>query len=239
MPGASATTTMHLRAIAVLSLAALLTAAVAACAATAPTVLAPRPPAAPPATSLGTIEIRDFEGKRLDAVAAEPENSIEGTQHVDVANYRLTVSGMVRTPQSLTYAQVLAMPAYRKVTTLHCIDGWSVTYLWQGVLLEDLLASAGYDPAATVVIFRCADGYEESLPVSYVIERHIMLAYGMNGTVMPPERGFPFQVVAEDKLGYKWAKWVTAIELSDNESFRGYWEVRGADNTATVPAGGK
>ena len=49
---------------------------------------------------------------------------------------------------------------------------------------------------------------------------------------MPPYRGFPFQVVAEGKYGYKWAKWVTRIELSANTSFRGYWESQGYSNDA-------
>jgi len=34
-------------------------------------------------------------------------------------------------------------------------------------------------------------------------------------------------VVAEKKLGYKWVKWVTRIEVTDDPSFRGYWERRG------------
>lgn len=225
----------HRHRIAALVLAALLAAALAACTTPAPVRVTPKPATAPPATSLGVVEVRAFEGKKLDAVADEPENSIKGVQHVDTATYRLRVTGMVRTPLALTYDEVLAMPAYRKVTKLHCVDGWSVTYLWQGVLLEDLLARADSDAAATIVIFRCADGYTESLPLDYVRQRHILLAYGMNGTVMPSERGFPFQVVAEDKYGYKWAKWVTAIELSSDVRFRGYWEQRGADNTATLP----
>ena len=49
-----------------------------------------------------------------------------------------------------------------------------------------------------------------------------------------PERGYPFQVVAEDKLGYKWAKWVTGIEVSNDADYRGYWESRGYDNDAAV-----
>jgi DMSO/TMAO reductase YedYZ molybdopterin-dependent catalytic subunit len=190
---------------------------------------------APPPADLGTVEVRAFQGKRLDAIADQPENSIKGPQHIDARSYRLDVSGMVRKPVRLTYAQITRLPAYRKVTTLHCVDGWEVTYLWQGVLLSDLLDRVGADPAATIVIFRCADGYTESLPVDYIRKRHILLAYGMNGTVLPAERGFPFQVVAEDKYGYKWAKWITGIELSADERFRGYWEQRGADNTATLP----
>jgi DMSO/TMAO reductase YedYZ molybdopterin-dependent catalytic subunit len=190
---------------------------------------------APPAADLGSVEVRSYKGARLDAVNSEPENSIKGPQHVDIGKYRLSVTGLVARPLSLEYAEVTAMPAYQKATTLNCVDGWSVTYLWQGVLIKDLLARAGYDPGAKIVIFRCVDGYSESLPLDYVVGGDILLAYRMNDVVMPPERGFPFQVVAEDRLGYKWAKWVTGIEVSDNERFVGYWESRGADNTATLP----
>lgn len=201
----------------------------------------PIPPAAsqlssaPPVGSLGTVEINNYRGKRLDAVKSEPENSIKGPQHVDVATYRLAVTGLVKTPLSLAYSEVTSMPAFQKVTALNCVEGWSVTYLWQGVKIKDLLARAGYDPNAKVVIFHCADGYSTSLPLRFVVDRDILLAYRMNGIVMPPERGFPFQVVAQDQLGYKWAKWVTGIEVSNDTGFRGYWEQRGYENTATVP----
>lgn len=206
-----------------------------------PASATPIPPAAsqltsaPPATSLGKVEINSYKGKRLDAVASEPENSIKGPQHIDIKSYRLAVTGLVSTPQSLTYDQVLALPAYQKVTTLNCVEGWSVTYLWQGVLLKDVLAKAGYDHFAKIVIFHCYDGYSTSLPLDFLVNKNIMLAYRMNGVVMPPERGFPFQLVAENQLGYKWAKWITGIEVSDNTNFRGYWESRGYDNSATIP----
>ena len=39
--------------------------------------------------------------------------------------------------------------------------------------------------------------------------------------------GYPFQLVAEDKWGYKWIKWIVKIELTDDPSYRGYWEQRG------------
>lgn len=190
---------------------------------------------APPVGDLGSVEIRSYKGKQLDTVGAEPETSIKGPQHIDRSAYRLAVTGLVSTPLSLTYDEVTSMPSYQKVTTLKCVDGWAVTYLWQGVLIKDLLARAGYDRGSKVVIFRCADGYSESLPLDFVTRRDILLAYRMNGLIMPPERGFPFQVVAEDRWGYKWAKWVTAIEVSDDTRFTGYWEKRGADNTATIP----
>lgn len=213
----------------------------AACAQLVPPSASPIPPAAaklttaPPAASLGGVEINSYKGKRLDAVGSEPENSIKGPQHLDVRTYRLTINGQVRKPLSLTYGDVTSMPAYQKVTTLNCVEGWSVTYLWQGVKISDLLQRAGYDPSAKVLIFHCYDGYDTSLPTDFVVGRNILLAYRMNGITMPAERGFPFQVVAEDQFGYKWAKWVTGIEVSNNTNFRGYWEQRGYENSATIP----
>ena len=60
------------------------------------------------------------------------------------------------------------------------------------------------------------------------------MAYKMNEVTMPPERGFPFTLVAESKWGYKWIKWITAIELSDDVDYQGYWEQRGFSNNADL-----
>jgi DMSO/TMAO reductase YedYZ molybdopterin-dependent catalytic subunit len=46
----------------------------------------------------------------------------------------------------------------------------------------------------------------------------------MNDTVLYPTKGFPFQLVAEQKWGYKWIKWMTKIELSNDPNYKGYWE---------------
>ncbi len=214
--------------------------AVGACSLIPPSAT-PIPPAAaklttaPPVADLGKVEINNYLGKKLDAVAREPENSIKGPQHVDTRTYRLIVTGLVKKPLSLTYNEVTSMPSYRKVTTLNCVEGWAVTYLWQGVKIKDLLQEAGYDHSGKIVIFRCYDGYTTSLPLDFIVNRNILLAYRMNNVAMPAERGFPFQVVAEDQFGYKWAKWVTSIEVSNDTRFRGYWEQRGYDNTAPVP----
>jgi DMSO/TMAO reductase YedYZ molybdopterin-dependent catalytic subunit len=80
------------------------------------------------------------------------------------------------------------------------------------------------------VIFHAVDGYTSSLPLDYIRRNDILLAYSMNGVTLPAERGFPFQVVAESKWGYKWVKWVDGIELSNDTSYRGYWESRGYNN---------
>jgi DMSO/TMAO reductase YedYZ molybdopterin-dependent catalytic subunit len=188
--------------------------------------------------TLESVEIREYEGKDLSSINAFRENSIKGPQHIDVENYTLTVSGLVNNELEFTYDDVISnYPLYEKVVTLHCVEGWSVTLLWEGVLVNDLIAEAGVDPNATVVIFYAYDGYSTSVPLDYIIDNDIIMAYKMNNVTLPPERGFPFQLVAESKWGYKWIKWITAIEVSANEEYRGYWESRGYPNDADVNKG--
>jgi len=184
---------------------------------------------------LGTVEVREYMGKRLDSVADFRENSIKGPQKVPLDSYTLAVKGRVKTPLTLSYDEVIDRQSYTKVVRLNCIEGWSVDILWEGVRLRDILEQAGYDADAETVIFRCYDGYSTSLPLRTVIDRNLLFAYKMNGINLPEERGFPFQVVAEDMWGYKWAKWVTEIEVSDDANFKGYWESRGYRNDATLP----
>jgi DMSO/TMAO reductase YedYZ molybdopterin-dependent catalytic subunit len=179
------------------------------------------------AKSLGGVEVGSYQGKDLSAISDFHENSISGPQYVDEASYRLQVFGLVDKPLNLTYADALARQKYSKVVTLNCVEGWSVTILWEGILVSDIIGQAGVKPGADTVIFRSYDGYSTSLPLGYIRQNNIILAYKMNNVTLPPERGFPFQVVAEDKYGYKWAKWITSIELSNDSNFEGYWESRG------------
>lgn len=184
---------------------------------------------------LAAVEVREYRGEKLGSAADFRENSIRGPQTVDLDDYRLKVSGEVTAPLSLTYEQVLGRRSYKKVVTLNCVEGWSVRVLWEGVRITDILRQAGFDRDAATVIFRCADGYTTSLPLDVVVERDLLLAYKMNGIDLPKERGFPFQVVAEDRWGYKWARWVTEIEVSDDPDYEGYWESRGYDNGGSLP----
>ncbi len=181
-------------------------------------------------SELAPAEIRQYEGQDLSSVNDFRENSIAGPQHVSLDTYLLTIDGEVDNPLSLTYDGVLARDAYRKVVTLHCVEGWDATILWEGVLTDDLLAQAGVKPEAVTVIFHAADGYTSSLPLDYIRQNKILLADKMNGMTMPAERGFPFAVVAESKWGYKWVRWVTRIELSADPNYKGFWEQRGYNN---------
>jgi DMSO/TMAO reductase YedYZ molybdopterin-dependent catalytic subunit len=187
---------------------------------------------------LAPAEVREYEGVDLSSINAFRENSIKGTQEINVESYTLRITGLVTNSTSYTYDEVINKHQhYKKVVTLDCVEGWSVTILWEGVLVRDLLAEAEPLANAEVVIFHAYDGYTSSLPIDYIMYNDILMAYKMNDVILPPERGFPFQLVAESKWGYKWIKWITEIELSDDANYRGYWESRGYSNSADLDEG--
>jgi DMSO/TMAO reductase YedYZ molybdopterin-dependent catalytic subunit len=183
---------------------------------------------------LDKAEIKEYNGEKLGSVNDFTENSIKGVQHVDISKYHLDITGLVDAPQSYTYDQVKNFKNYSKVVDIFCVEGWNVNILWQGVLVRDLINQAKPRPAANTVIFYAADGYTTSFPLSYFYDNDILLAFEMNGATMPPERGFPFELVAENKWGYKWIKWVTKIELSSDQNYQGYWESRGYSNSGDL-----
>jgi DMSO/TMAO reductase YedYZ molybdopterin-dependent catalytic subunit len=179
---------------------------------------------------LDGVEIKNYEGQKLSSVNDFRENSIKGPQNINISNYKLEVTGLVQNPRNYTYDEVLNHTLYEKVVKLSCVEGWDVTILWQGVLVSDLLKDAKPLPTGSVVIFYAYDNYTTSFPIDYINNKQILLANKMNNVTIPPERGFPFQLVAESKWGYKWIKWVTKIEVSNNTDYKGYWESRGYSN---------
>jgi DMSO/TMAO reductase YedYZ molybdopterin-dependent catalytic subunit len=186
-------------------------------------------------TPLPAVEVRSYEGKDLSSINAFRENSIKGPQHINESGYRLTITGLTNRTDISTYSEVLGRyPHYTKLVTLHCVEGWDATILWEGIQVRDLIRNAGPDPRANTVIFTAHDGYTTSFPLDYLMNRDILMAYRMNNVSLPVERGYPFQLVAEDKWGYKWVKWIEKIELTADPSYKGYWEKRGYSNTGDL-----
>ena len=179
-------------------------------------------------------EVQSYQGQRLDPAIGPRDNSIKGIQYLNLDTYTLTISGIGGSTHTLTYDEVIAYDTQQRLITLHCVEGWEATILWEGVALMDLIALANPSAQVTTIIFHAADGYTTSLPLETIQSKDLILAYRANGLPLPPEMGYPFMVVAQEKLGYKWARWVTEIELSSDENYQGYWESRGYSNLADV-----
>ena len=183
-------------------------------------------------------EIREYQGENLSSVNDFRENSIKGPQYIDEEGYQLEIIGLVENPRTYSYDEVISSyQNYKKVVTLNCVEGWDATILWEGLLVRDLLEKAVPLSDANTIIFHAYDGYTTSFPIDYIMDNDIIMAYKMNDITLPSERGFPFQLVAESKWGYKWIKWITRIELSDDEDYEGFWESRGFSNSGDLDKG--
>jgi DMSO/TMAO reductase YedYZ molybdopterin-dependent catalytic subunit len=203
-----------------------------------------------PSSTSSTIllpgEVTQYDGVELTSVytflqdvAQHPDVAIMGTQDLKQSTYHLTITGLVNQPVEYTYSDIVNnFTSYKNVATLLCVEGWSVTCLWQGVRVSDLIKEAGASPNANTLIFTAADGYTTSLPLSYIEQNNITLAYKMDNVTLPTTAGFPLMLVTPDQYGYKWIKWVTQIDVSNDSSYLGYWESRGYPNNATIPTGG-
>ncbi len=179
-------------------------------------------------------ELQEYNGEKLDPAVGPRDNSIKGVQTVDLDTYQLTIDGLADAPQAYSYDDVLQMPSEERLLRLYCVEGWNANILWKGVLLKTLLDASEPKPETNTVIFHAVDGYTTSLPLQEILEKNLILAYDANGIALPPEMGFPFIFVAEDKWGYKWARWVNRIELSSDDSYQGYWESNGYSNDADL-----
>jgi DMSO/TMAO reductase YedYZ molybdopterin-dependent catalytic subunit len=188
-----------------------------------------------PATQLEPVEIREYQGERLSSLNDFRENAIKGTQRIDINEYILEIAGLVQETKKYSYNEIINnFNHYKKVATLDCVEGWIVKILWEGILVKDLIGKDNIMPEAKIIIFHAYDGYTTSFPIDYIFDNNILLAYKANEIILPPNRGFPFMLVAESKWGYKWIKWVTKIEISDDETYRGFWESRGYANEGDI-----
>jgi DMSO/TMAO reductase YedYZ molybdopterin-dependent catalytic subunit len=184
----------------------------------------------------GEEEAREFQGKELTPIRDQLTNSLASIPEIDRESYILTVDGLVEQPLQLSYDDLLAYEQVSRLTDLDCVEGWSFTAKWTGPSLNTIFADAKVKSVAKIAIFHTVDvseGYT-SLETDYIRDNDIIIALKLNDVTLPVDRGFPFQVVAMSKFGYKWAKWVTRIQLSDDASFKGYWESRGYNNNADV-----
>ena len=139
---------------------------------------------------------------------------------------------------TLTYADLLAMPAIEEYVTLTCISNMVggdliSTALWKGVPLRLVLDRAGIGEGTERVSFRAADGYIDSFPYDVAVRDEVIVAYEMNGVPLPFAHGFPARIIVPGLYGMENVKWLIKIAPEDAD-FRGYWQRRGWADTAII-----
>ena len=100
-----------------------------------------------------TGEVKSYRGVTLGSVNDFIENSIGGVRKVNLAKYRLRIDGLVKKPLSYSYQELKTFPRRKKLVTTHCVEGWSVTVLWEGIPIGEWIGRAGVDPKVNTIIF--------------------------------------------------------------------------------------
>ena len=162
-------------------------------------------------------------------------------------SWAIEVAGQVENPRTFSFAEIAALPAIEQETTLLCISygvgsGLCSNALWKGVSLPTVLALVKPKGNVASVLFRAADGYYETFDFKKAMEPTTLLAYGMNGQVLPQRHGYPVRMIVPGRYGEKNPKWITRIELLDESDARlhqrhgcGFYKEQGWGPNDVVP----
>ena len=170
---------------------------------------------------------------------------------LDLANWRLSVGGLVERRLNLTWRDISNMPSESRLVTLECAgngraqltprvsgEQWNFgavsTAEWTGVPLAEVLDRAGLHSSGRYIVFRGADAgeveghsgsitFERSLDLDQVREAAPLLAYAMNGEALPFQHGFPLRLIVPSWYAVASVKWLTGIEVVDRP-FEGYYQ---------------
>ena len=158
--------------------------------------------------------------------------NLGGDPVVDASTWRLNLP-----TRSITYEELLAVPARQLELTLECISndvgGTLISNgIWKGPKVTDVLALTSVPSDGIWMLMESSDGYTESFRLSELTPDHI-LATHLNGAPLTPQHGFPARFLFPGHYGMKQPKWVTRIRFSANDQ-PGYWENNGWDERAIV-----
>jgi DMSO/TMAO reductase YedYZ molybdopterin-dependent catalytic subunit len=130
---------------------------------------------------------------------------------VNISEYFFTIDGMVDNPLHLSYSELKDYPSETRVVLLICPRTFADNPSWTGIPLAAILAKAGAGPEASEIVLRSLDGFEIPLPID--IAPDILLAYQVDGAMLPPVHGYPLRAVITGRIGLYWLRWLKEIEV--------------------------
>ena len=146
---------------------------------------------------------------------------------VDLDRWTLTISGAVQEAGDYKLAEIQSLPKITQNTRHVCVEGWDVVGSFSGARLSDFLRLIGADTGARFITVKCADDYYESLDMATALHPQTLLCYEMYGRPLTGQHGAPLRLTIPTKIGYKQAKWLTAMSVTNVLQQVGYWEDQG------------
>lgn len=182
---------------------------------------------------------------------------------VNAHEWRLKIAGLVATPLDLTLEEIKKRPRRMMPVTMECAGNgralfaprrisqpWLLeaigTAEWTGTPLRTILQEAGIRADAAEIVFTGLDQgvegdqiqfYQRSLTVEEAMRDEVLLAYEMNGEVLPPQHGYPLRLLMPGWYGMASVKWLERIETVA-EPFQGYQMARAYHYTQSADGPG-
>jgi len=145
---------------------------------------------------------------------------------VDGRNWKLELAGRIENKTPWTAEQIYALPEEEWITRHICVEGWDYIGQWSGPSLRKFLERIGADTKAKYISFICADNYTETLDMATALHPQTILATKYAKAPITDPFGFPLRLRAPTKLGFKSAKWITAMEVT-NTFKETFWSKQG------------
>ena len=139
---------------------------------------------------------------------------------IDPSSWNLNVDGEVREPLVLSYYDLLQGGRFQQielVATLDCTGGWYSTQCWSGVRVIDLCEAAGMYEGARSLTLTGVIGYSRRMPISDAA--NLLLATHVGDEPLSHRHGAPVRLVAPDRRGFQWVKWVTLITVNSSPAW--------------------
>ena len=146
---------------------------------------------------------------------------------VDLEKWTLTVAGAVQKPGEYRLVQFQSLARVRQNTRHVCVEGWDAIGRFGGARLSDFLQLIGADTTARFVYVECADDYYTSLDMATALHPQTLLCYEMYDRPLTREHGAPLRLQIPTKVGYKQAKYLTNLRVTNVLEKVGYWEDQG------------
>jgi DMSO/TMAO reductase YedYZ molybdopterin-dependent catalytic subunit len=146
---------------------------------------------------------------------------------IDLSTWTLKVSGDVKRPGDYTLAQIQSLLKLAQITQHICIEGWDAIVPFGGTAISTFLNFVGANTAAKFLYVECADNYYESIDMPSALHPQSLLCYEMYEQPLTREHGAPLRLRLPTKVGYKSAKYLTSLRVTDIVPKAGYWEDQG------------
>jgi DMSO/TMAO reductase YedYZ molybdopterin-dependent catalytic subunit len=152
--------------------------------------------------------------------------SVEDVKPINGATWQLELAGRIDDQRPWTAQQIYQLPEQEIIIRHICVEGWDYIGQWSGPNLRSFLQRVGADLSAKYVYFICADDYTESIDMATALHPQTILATKYARDIIADPFGYPLRLRTSTKLGYKNAKWIKAIEVT-NDFRETFWSKQG------------